>query len=329
MIDLTQAAFFLDPVIEIGLTKVDQEIVGLFRIDHPETLKLILPLIQRPGKRLRPSLALLSAAATGCVDARCYKYATVIELIHTASLFHDDVLDNASLRRGFPSANQLVGNQLAILIGDYLYSKAISLMISDKRSCQRLVNATVIAMTEGEIVQLNSQNNESSHIDRYYWIIERKTARLMELACSLGASICGTKEQRRALSQYGRHLGLAFQIIDDLLDWVGGEGDLGKNIFQDIRAGRITLPALLLMESLDIKSLESFRCISQPHSVEWSDTVLSGYQQKMIELGIDTRVRNEARRQSQFAIDALSVLPQSHARDLLIQLPEILVKRVR
>ncbi len=308
---------------------MDREIIDLFSRDDPETLELILPLIRRPGKRLRPVLALLSAGASGCSDSRCFKYAAVIELIHSASLFHDDVLDNASLRRGLPSANQLIGNHLAILVGDFLYSKAISMMIRDKRSCQAAVNATVIAMTEGEIVQLKNQHSDTGSIERYYWVIERKTARLMELACFLGASACGTTREIRALAQYGRHLGLAFQIIDDLLDWIGGEEDLGKKIFQDVRDGRITLPALLLIEALDPVSSKEFMAILQSGAGPDLDTRLIDYQSKMNEYQIDRQVRDEARKQSVLAVKNLERIKPSRERELLERLPDILIDRIR
>ncbi len=325
----SQSALFQDPLIQFGLERMDREIIDLFSRDDPETLELILPLIRRPGKRLRPVLALLSASASGCSDERSFKYAAVIELIHSASLFHDDVLDNASLRRGLPSANQLIGNHLAILVGDFLYSKAISLMIRDKKACQAAVNATVIAMTEGEIVQLRNQHTDSGSIERYYWIIERKTARLMELACFLGASACGTPQEIRALAQYGKHLGLAFQIIDDLLDWIGGEEDLGKKIFQDVRDGRITLPALLLIEALDPESSKEFLTLIQSGTGPDLDAKLVWYQSRMKDFQIDRQVRAEAKKQSDLAVKNLERIKPSHERLLLERLPDILIDRIR
>ena len=202
------------------------------------------------GKRIRPALLLLSAELCGYTGARCVQVAAAVELLHTATLLHDDVVDFSELRRGRPSANAVWGNRRAVLAGDFLYARASSMIVEDGDSDILWIFAdTIRQMAEGELLQLERSFDPTVTESHYFSVIERKSAVLLAAACEAGAILGGvTRAERRRLRDFGRELGLAFQLRDDALDYEAGEAELGKRTHTDIREGKITLPLLLALK---------------------------------------------------------------------------------
>ena len=207
-------------------------------------------IIQSGGKRLRPALVLLSAGALGYRGEHHHHLAAVIEFIHTATLLHDDVVDESSLRRGRETANALFGNAASVLVGDFLYSRAFQMMVEvgDMRVMQVLSDATNI-IAEGEVLQLMNCHDADVDESRYLQVIRFKTAKLFEAAARLGAIISGgSADVEQALADYGMHLGTAFQLIDDVLDYSGAEAETGKHLGDDLAEGKPTLPLIYVMQ---------------------------------------------------------------------------------
>ncbi len=202
------------------------------------------------GKRLRPALTLLAAELCGYTGPRRVQVAAAVELLHTATLLHDDVVDLAQLRRGRASANAVWGNRRAILVGDFLYARASSMIVEDGdlEICWIFAN-TIRLITEGELLQLERSFDPTVTEQHYYGVIERKSAELLSAACDAGAILAGvTRAERRRLAEFGRQVGLAFQLRDDALDYSAGEGEMGKRPCADLREGKVTLPLLLALK---------------------------------------------------------------------------------
>jgi octaprenyl-diphosphate synthase len=202
------------------------------------------------GKRIRPSLLLFAADLCGYTGPRCVQIAAAVELLHTATLLHDDVVDLATLRRGRTAANAVWGNRRSILVGDFLYARASAMIVEDgDLDVLTVFTNTIRRMAEGELLQLQRSFDPSIGESHYYDVIERKSASLLSSACEAGSILGGvTRAERRRLAEYGRELGLAFQIRDDSLDYAGGAGELGKAPQGDLREGKVTLPLLLTLK---------------------------------------------------------------------------------
>lgn len=198
------------------------------------------------GKRIRPALLLLSAKLCGYQGDRHVPLASVIEFIHTATLLHDDVVDNANLRRGLASANTLWGNEASVLVGDFLFSKSFSLMVADgDLQVLKVLSAATTIIAEGEVLQLISTSDMDLTEERYIEVVKCKTAILLSAACQAGAILGkATPEQETALRDFGMSLGIAFQLMDDTLDYVASEAQFGKSIGHDLEEGKITLPLI-------------------------------------------------------------------------------------
>ncbi|MCM0084078.1 polyprenyl synthetase family protein [Geomonas sp. Red32] len=198
------------------------------------------------GKRIRPALVLLAAKLCGYSGNRSVPLASVVEFIHTATLLHDDVVDNANLRRGLASANTLWGNEASVLVGDFLFSKSFSLMVADGdlRILKVLAGATTI-IAEGEVLQLVVTSDLDITVERFIEVVRSKTAILLSAACEVGAILGGaTPELQQAVADYGMELGIAFQLMDDTLDYTANEEQFGKSIGHDLEEGKITLPLI-------------------------------------------------------------------------------------
>ena len=207
-------------------------------------------IVNAGGKRLRPKLLLLVAGALGCQHGERHEMAAVVEFIHTATLLHDDVVDESTLRRGRQTANAMFGNAASVLVGDFLYSRAFQMMVSTNRLrvLDVLADATNV-IAEGEVLQLMNMHDPDISVDDYMRVIEFETAKLFEASARLGAVICDAPaDVEHACAEYGRALGTAFQLIDDLLDYEGSTAELGKNVGDDLREGKPTLPLLFAME---------------------------------------------------------------------------------
>ena len=207
-------------------------------------------IIAAGGKRLRPALLLLASGALGCQSRQRFNLAAVVEFIHTATLLHDDVVDESVLRRGNPTANEAFGNPASVLVGDFLYSRAFQMMVDakDMRIMQVLADATNV-IAEGEVMQLMNMHNASLDEASYLQVIRSKTAKLFEASARVGAILAGgNAAMETACADYGQALGTAFQVIDDVLDYAGHEETMGKNLGDDLREGKATLPLISAMQ---------------------------------------------------------------------------------
>jgi octaprenyl-diphosphate synthase len=226
---------------------------------------------QGGGKRIRPALLLLAARLLGHDSDEEVTYAAVVEFIHNATLIHDDIIDHAHLRRGQPTLNHLWGNNLTVLLGDWIYTKAMQMALSHGQLevVQRLCAAT-LKMTEGELLALERMGSIDLTVEEYFEVVDRKTAHLFAAACSIPSLIPQRRpEAGQVLANYGRALGTCFQIVDDLLDFTARESDLGKPVLSDLKEGKLTLPLILMLpriapaERLLIQTVLEERCFDQ------------------------------------------------------------------
>jgi octaprenyl-diphosphate synthase len=236
--------------IEDDLQRVEQAINAHLESDVSFISDLARYVLSSGGKRIRPVLLILSARLCNYVGERIYDLSAVIEFIHTATLLHDDVLDNSHLRRGHPTVNSRWGNEISILLGDYLYSKAMSLSLADKdHLVMQTISDVTVEMAKGQIIETLKQRDLSIDEVDYYRIISLKTAALFAACCTIGAVLGGVSSQQRVLvTAFGRDLGMAFQIADDTLDFVAPEARLGKPVNNDLKEGKITLPIIAVMK---------------------------------------------------------------------------------
>jgi octaprenyl-diphosphate synthase len=270
------------------------------------------------GKRIRPRLVLLFAQALGFEGPERHELAAIVEFIHTATLLHDDVVDESALRRGRATANAMFGNAASVLVGDFLYSRAFQMMVSVNRMrvLQVLADATNV-IAEGEVLQLMNMHDPDLAVADYLQVIRFKTAKLFEASARLGAVLAGADPAlEEACASYGRSLGTAFQLVDDLLDYEGNSDELGKNVGDDLREGKPTLPLLLAME----RSGEEDRALIR-HAIE------QGELQKLPEIlaivrrtGALDATRAAAQAEADQARAVLAQLPESPARAALLDL---------
>jgi octaprenyl-diphosphate synthase len=277
------------------------------------------------GKRLRPMLLLLAAGAFNYRGAHRHELAAVVEFIHTATLLHDDVVDESDLRRGQATANALFGNAAAVLVGDFVYSRAFQMMVETEstRVLRVLADATNV-IAEGEVMQLMSCRNPDIDESGYLDVIRCKTAKLFEAATRLGAILGGAgRDQEQAVAEYGTRLGTAFQLIDDVLDYSGEQAVIGKNVGDDLAEGKPTLP---LIYSIQHGSREQARLVR--HAIEHGGRdELDAVIEAIRATGALDYTRDQARHESRTACDALAGLPQTRERDYLLQLADFAVTR--
>lgn len=282
-------------------------------------------IIDAGGKRLRPLLALLSARAFGYQGETHRLLAAIIEFIHTATLLHDDVVDESDLRRGNETANALFGNAASVLVGDFLYSRAFEMMVdvNDMRVMDILARTTNI-IAEGEVMQLMNIHDADTTEARYIEVIHCKTAKLFEAATRLGAVICKRSEtEETAMANYGKHLGTAFQLIDDVLDYASSSEDMGKNVGDDLAEGKPTLPLIYAMAQGTEQQRELIKTAIEKGGYELIDEVQAVIQQT----GALAYTESVARREADLAIAQLRHLPQSRYRSALEALANFSVQR--
>ena len=275
-------------------------------------------IVSAGGKRIRPRLVLLLSEALGFEGPERFELAAVVEFIHTATLLHDDVVDESSLRRGRATANAIFGNAATVLVGDFLYSRAFQMMVSVNRLrvLEVLADATNV-IAEGEVLQLMNMHDPDLSVEDYLQVIRFKTAKLFEASARLGAVLAGADERiEAACASYGRAMGTAFQLVDDLLDYEGSTDQLGKNVGDDLREGKPTLPLLLAMERGEPAERELIR-----------HAIVEGEVQKLPEIlaivrrtGALDATRAAAQREADKARDILGTLPASRAREALLEL---------
>ncbi|HZF28838.1 MAG TPA: octaprenyl diphosphate synthase [Gammaproteobacteria bacterium] len=282
-------------------------------------------IIHNGGKRLRPLAVLLAARACGCHGQDHITAAAIIEFIHTATLLHDDVVDSSGLRRGRQTANALFGNQASVLVGDFLYSRAFQMMVELKalRILDVMANATN-TIAEGEVLQLMNCNNPDTSETDYMEVIYRKTAKLFEAGARIGAILAGQDETlEQALVSYGRHLGQAFQLVDDALDYDATPEEFGKNIGDDLAEGKPTLPLIFAMAHGSAAERHMIR-----EAIETGGTRNLTSIQLAIETSGGLRYTAErARQEVEIAINALAPLPPSKFRDGLLGLAQFAIHR--
>ncbi len=282
-------------------------------------------IISAGGKRIRPVLVLLIANAYSYRGTDHHQLAAVVEFIHTATLLHDDVVDESSLRRGRKTANALFGNAASVLVGDFLYSRAFQMMVSvgDIRIMQILADATNV-IAEGEVMQLLNMHDPDVSEERYTQVIRSKTAKLFEAAAQLGALIAGaSNEEIEAAAEYGRSLGTAFQLIDDVLDYSGQADDIGKNVGDDLREGKATLPLIYLMEHGTAEQRELVRNCIENGDEQHFDAVLFA----VTTSGALDYTKRKAVEASARATASISALPESQFKDALLKLSDFAVNR--
>jgi len=236
-------------VVHADFDAVNQTIIDQLHSDVGLVENIGHYIIDAGGKRLRPLLVLLFAKAYGYKDSQHIEIATIIEFIHTATLLHDDVVDISSLRRGRQTANAKWGNAPSVLVGDFLYSRAFQMMVAvGNMDIMSILSTTTNTIAEGEVQQLVNAKDPNVDEANYMEVIHKKTAVLFEAACEAGAVIAGASdEQRKQARQYGYHIGLAFQLVDDALDYDGDVESLGKNVGDDLAEGKPTLPLIQAM----------------------------------------------------------------------------------
>ncbi len=276
------------------------------------------------GKRLRPLVVLVVGRACG-TDRRHAEAAAVIEFIHTATLLHDDVVDGSTLRRGRDTANEVWGNEASVLVGDYVYSRAFEMMVSlgSMRVMDVMAGATN-KIAEGEVLQLLNANDPQTTQERYFEVIYRKTAKLFESGAQIAAILAGAPAAiEGAMTRYGRHLGTAFQLIDDVLDYRSDSEQLGKNLGDDLAEGKPTLP---LIYALRTGTEEQQRVIR--HSIEHGSTAeLAAVTAAIESTGGLAYTARLARQEAALAVEALADLPESAYKQALRELADFAVER--
>lgn len=277
-------------------------------------------IVDSGGKRLRPLVAMLAARAAGYHGDKHVQVAAVIEFLHTSTLLHDDVVDESALRRGRPTVNAVWGNATSVLVGDFLISRAFQLVVEvgDLTLMEILAESTNI-ISEGEVLQLINCRDPATTEERYMRVIHHKTAKMFEAAAETGAVLGSGRDNvvlRQRLASYGRHLGIAFQLVDDVLDYSGDADALGKNVGDDLAEGKPTLPLIHAMRSGSASESALIR-----------DAILKGGRDNLAAV-LDIIARcgsldyamTQAQQHTRLASDALAELPDSHYRDALLAL---------
>jgi len=318
VLDTTAPATVAADPTELGMQRVDAVIRERLASRVVLIDQISRYIVGAGGKRIRPRLVLLFAEALGFEGPERFELAAIVEFIHTATLLHDDVVDESALRRGRATANAMFGNAASVLVGDFLYSRAFQMMVSvnHMRVLEVLADATNV-IAEGEVLQLMNMHDPDLAVDDYLQVIRYKTAKLFEASARLGAVLAGAQPAlEEACAAYGRSLGTAFQLVDDLLDYEGNSDELGKNVGDDLREGKPTLPLLLAME----RASEADRALIR-HAIEHGEVHKLPEILSIVKLtGALDGTRIAAQKEADDARLALAALPASRAREALLEL---------
>ena len=312
-------------LIQTEMARVDQVIHERLTTEVPLVREVAQYIISAGGKRLRPALLLMLSGAIGSQSPHRHTLAAVVEFIHTATLLHDDVVDESTLRRGRETANERFGNAASVLVGDFLYSRAFQMMVdvSDMRVMQVLSDATNV-IAEGEVLQLMNMHDASIDEAAYLRVIRSKTAKLFEASARLAAIIAGADGPTEALcASYGQALGTAFQVIDDVLDYEGSPEELGKNLGDDLREGKVTLPIICALRTGSESQKHLLRQAIEQGDVAHLDAIRS----VILDTGALRQARASADAEAQRAIDAARQLPENVYSSALLQLAADLLGR--
>lgn len=307
------------------MQSVDQLIMTRLQSDVVLINQLGRYIINSGGKRVRPLLVALSSRACGYNGPHQALLAVIVEFIHTATLLHDDVVDASELRRGHQTANAVWGNEASVLVGDFLYSRAFQMMVevNNMRVMQILADATNV-IAEGEVMQLLNCNDADTTEERYLHVIQSKTAKLFQAAAQLGAVVAHRPAaEEQALANYGMHLGTAFQLVDDALDYTASAEQIGKNIGDDLAEGKPTLPLIYALRTGNARQRSLLRdAITEGGRERIAEVLESLAATRALEYTADMAELEATR-----AIDALHVLPSSSYKDALIELARFAVER--
>ena len=301
------------------------------RMDSPVVLipQLAAHIVAAGGKRLRPLLTLATARMCGYAGLRHVHLAACVEFIHTATLLHDDVVDESLLRRGSASANAVFGNKASVLVGDFLFARAFQLMVEDgSLKVLEILSRAAATIAEGEVLQLVTQNDLATTEDRYLEVIKGKTAALFSAACEVGAVVAARPlAEQSALAEYGMNLGIAFQLVDDALDYAADQATLGKTVGDDFREGKITLPVLAAFAAGDADERDFWQ-----RTIEASQQTDADLDHAMRLIERRGAIRATLDRAARFADAAkirLAVFPASAYRDSLLAVADYTVQRAR
>lgn len=325
--DSDDAVVRLRSLVESEMSGVNDVIIDRMKSQVDMIPDLAGHLINSGGKRLRPMLTLASAKLCGYDGKAHVQLAAAVEFIHTATLLHDDVIDESDLRRGKPTANTIWGNKATVLVGDFLFSRAFQLMVkADNLQALDILSKAAAIIAEGEVMQLITANNTATTEDAYLEVIAAKTAALFEAASRVGAVIADRNDgAEEALLSYGRNLGIAFQLVDDALDYSGMQAKLGKAVGDDFREGKVTLPVVL-----------AFRRGSEEERVFWKRTIEKEDQtDKDLNHAIVLMEKHDtladtierARHYGSIARDALAIFPDNEYREALNDIVDFCVDR--
>jgi octaprenyl-diphosphate synthase len=320
----------LDPMMNLvaaDMNQVNRVILTRMQSDVPLIPELAGHLIAGGGKRMRPMLTLACARLLDYQGTRHHKLAAAVEFIHTATLLHDDVVDGSGMRRGRRTANIIWGNSASVLVGDFLFSRSFELMVEDgSLRVLRILSHASAVIAEGEVNQLTAQRRIETSEERYLDIIGAKTAALFAAACRIAAVVAERSDEcEEALDAYGRNLGIAFQLVDDAIDYASDDKTMGKDAGDDFRDGKVTLPVILAHARGGEADRRFWREAMEGHRT--SDDDLAYATQLLHQTGglADTKAR--ARLYGQRAIDALAALPGGQAKDALVEAVEFAVAR--
>lgn len=282
-------------------------------------------IINSGGKRLRPALAILCARACGYQGEQHINLATIIEFIHTATLLHDDVVDNSDMRRGRETANNLWGNEASVLVGDFLYTRSFEMMVEmDSMRLMKILSHTTNIIAEGEVLQLLNCNDADTSEERYLEVIHHKTAKLFEAAGLLGAVITDSSpEVETAMANYAMHLGSAFQLVDDLLDYSDSSESIGKNIGDDLAEGKPTLPLIYAMQKGTEQQAHVIRTAIEEGQRDKIDEIITIINQT----GAIDYTSQAAKHEVENAKAALSIIADSTYKDALLALADFSIER--
>ena len=316
----------IQQLISDDMHKVNEKILAQLNSDVALINQLGFYIIHSGGKRIRPMIATLAAKALGYQGEQHITCAAFIEFIHTATLLHDDVVDESELRRSNPTANAEFGNAASVLVGDFIYTRSFQLMtqLNSLKILQVMSEATNV-IAEGEVQQLMNVRDPDTTEENYMRVIYSKTARLFEVSTQTAAIVAGANEmQEKALQDYGRYLGTAFQLVDDVLDYSANAAELGKNIGDDLAEGKPTLPLLHAMRSGNAEQVQLIRdTIEQGGNLEALDDILAIMTQyKSLDYAMQ-RAKEEAKK----AVDVIRILPESAYKNALISLAYLSVDR--
>ena len=312
-------------LIEGDLKAVDRLIERRLHSDVVLVNQIAQYIVSSGGKRLRPLLVLLSAQACGYRGDQHIHLAAVTEFIHTATLLHDDVVDESQLRRGRKTANAVFGNEASVLVGDFLYSRAFQMMVDvrNMRVMEVMADTTNI-IAEGEVLQLLNCGDAETSEEQYLQVIRSKTARLFETAARLGPILCeSSTQQEHALARYGLHLGIAYQLVDDVLDYDGSTKEIGKNVGDDLAEGKPTLPLIHAMRMGTPAQAQIIRQAIEHGGRDHIDAVIDAVEST----GSITYTARAAAAEADSALEALTEIPPSPHRDALESLAEFSVSR--